>query len=232
MLESQRLQYPGKHIFPFILTFDTLDSSITHSMLTHLRCVKLIQAPLVALLAVLAISVSADQGVENLPICYDFGCKTQVKINITEPEWQSVAGWFHPRATTAEAERRQIRQAIGWMEAVVGRHTPTHRDKALNLEHGGKSPGQMDCIDESLNVTQYLSLFESRGLLRWHRVVERAYRRALFDDHWASQIESLENRARYVVDGWFQDNGYLPLIEPTEIWRDLSLLGQFTYPSN
>ena len=86
MLESQRLQYPGKHIFPFILTFDTLDSSITHSMLTHLQCVKLTQAPLVALLAVLAISVSADQGVENLPICYDFGCKTQVKINITEPE--------------------------------------------------------------------------------------------------------------------------------------------------
>ena len=176
--------------------------------------------------------VSADQGVENLPICYDFGCKTQVKINITEPEWQSVAGWFHPQATTAEAERHQIRQAIGWMETVVGRHTPTHRDKALNLEHGGKSPGQMDCIDESLNVTQYLSLFESRGLLRWHRVVERAYRRALFDDHWASQIESLENPTRYVVDGWFHDNGYLPLIEPTESWRDLSLLGQFTYPSN
>ncbi|GIT47966.1 MAG: hypothetical protein Ct9H300mP13_7620 [Gammaproteobacteria bacterium] len=105
--------------------------------------------------------------------------KTQVKINITEQEWQSVAGWFHPRATTAEAERHQIRQAIGWMEVVVGRYTPTYRDKALNLEYGGKSPGQMDCIDESLNVTQYLSLFESRGLLRWHRVVERAYRRAL-----------------------------------------------------
>ena len=232
MSQDERLQYPRIQIFPFILTFDTLDSSITYSMLTHLRCVKLIQASLVALLSVLAASVSADQGIKNLRICYDFGCKTQVKINITEPEWQSVAGWFHPRAITAEAERRQIRQAIGWMETVVGRYTPTHRDKALNLEHGGKSPGQMDCIDESLNVTQYLSLFESRGLLRWHRVVERAYRRALFDDHWASQIESLENPTRYVVDGWFHDNGYLPLIEPTESWRDLSLLGQFTYPSD
>ena len=198
----------------------------------HLRCVKLIQASLVALLAVLTTSVTAGQGIEKLPICYDFGCKTQVKINITELEWQSVAGWFHPQAITAEAERHQIRQAIGWMEAVVGRHTPTPRDKALHLEHGGRSPGQMDCIDESLNVTQYLSLFESRGLLRWHRVVERAYRRALFDDHWASQIETLEDPTRYVVDGWFQDNGYLPLIEPTENWRDLSLLGQFAYPSN
>ena len=76
-----------------------------------LQYVKLIPASLVALLSVLAPPASADQGVKNLPICYDFGCKTQVKIDITEREWQSVAGWFHPRATTAEAER-QARQAI------------------------------------------------------------------------------------------------------------------------
>ena len=52
----------------------------------------------------------------------------------------------------------------------------------------------MDCIDESVNTTTYLKLFENHGLLRWHRTIERIQRRGIVDAHWAGQIEELEHK--------------------------------------
>lgn len=84
-------------------------------------------------------------------------------------------------------------------------------------------PGQQDCIDESINTTTYLRLFEQQGLLRHFKVIERAYRQAIIDQHWAAQIRQESNGARFVVDSWFQPNGYLPVIQASEDWEDLSL---------
>ena len=86
----------------------------------------------------LAIGLSLVQAVEarvqKIEICYDFSCKTRQQVVLSTEEWRSVIGWFYPAATTAAEEREQLRQAVGWMEVIVGRHTPTHRDKGLNLE--------------------------------------------------------------------------------------------------
>ncbi len=164
-------------------------------------------------------------GVNSIPVCYNFGCKTQMQVSLTAQEWLGVAGWFTPPAPSAAAEREQIRQAVGWMEVLIGQHTPTHRDKGMNLSHAeALFPGQLDCIDESKNTTTYLRLFESHGLLRWHRVVDRAYRRAIFDQHWAGQIEETANGTRYVVDSWFEDNGYLPYVQASAQWEDIPYL--------
>jgi len=156
-----------------------------------------------------------------IPVCYDFGCKVQTQVKISSQEWAEVSGWFYPPASNAKAERQQIRQAIGWMEAVIGKHTPTYRDKAKDLPEGVQFPGQLDCIDESMNTTVYLRLFQQAGLLRWHKVVRRAYRRAIFDQHWSGQIMELKTGKRYVVDSWFEDNGMLPYITTTSVWADI-----------
>ena len=84
-------------------------------------------------------------------------------------------------------------------------------------------PGQLDCIDESINTTRYLELFEQAGLLKFHRVTERAYRRSLFDQHWAAQLQDLKSSRRYVIDSWYGDNGEPPLMVSSERWMDLSL---------
>ena len=158
----------------------------------------------------------------TLPVCYGFSCKIRQIVSITPIEWRSVIGWFDKPASTPEDERQQIRQAIGWMEVVVGRYTPTHADIGMNLE---KKPvnmtGQMDCIDESINATTYLTLFEQQGHLRWHRVTDRAYRGALLDAHWAAQVEEIDSGVNYIVDSWFQDNGMLPYIAKSTEWLDL-----------
>lgn len=157
----------------------------------------------------------------RVPVCHSFGCKYREVVSLADQEWREVSGWFSPAAASAADERTQIRKAIGWMEVVVGRYTPTHKDRGGNLPVGAEQPGQLDCVDESKNTTTYLRLFERHGLLRWHRVVERAYRRAIVDEHWSGQIEEIETGERWIVDSWFQNNGYLPHVEKASEWRDI-----------
>ena len=112
-----------------------------------------------------------------------------------------------------------IRRAIAVLEHIAGTQTPTFRDRGRN-PIVDDWPGQMDCIDESTNTKRYLDLLQERGLLRWHRVVERAYRTPhLVDPHWAGQIVELETLDHYVVDSWFLDNGELPYIQAISAWK-------------
>jgi len=178
-----------------------------------------------------------EQGVEAppfvtldaIPVCHDFGCKNKSTVNLPITEWTEVVGWFNPVAETPADERDQIMKAIGWMEVLIGRHTPTHRDLAFDLPANQDDvsdlfPGQQDCIDEAVNTTTYLRLFELNGFLTHHEVIEQAYRRAIFDQHWAGQIREIVSGERYVVDSWFQPNGYLPVIQASEDWEDISIL--------
>ncbi len=167
---------------------------------------------------------------DAIPVCYDFGCKRQSTITLPPHEWASVANWFAPPAPTPAAEREQIKQAVGWMETVVGRHTPTHKDLAFDLPPNADDirdslfPGQLDCIDEAVNTITYLKLFEMNGLLKHHVVIQAAYRRALFDQHWAGQIQEKRSDTRFVVDSWFQPNGFLPVMQNSKQWEDISPL--------
>lgn len=192
----------------------------------------LITAALFAVAAVVAakpLPVEFDDiAVQSVPVCYDFGCKTRATVALSPRDWRSVAGWFAPPAATPAAERRQIQHAIGWMEAVIGRHTPTHKDLAFDRPPDDQVadlfPGQLDCIDEAVNTTTYLKLFARAGLLRHHQVISAAYRRSWFDQHWAGQVRETLSGARFVVDSWFQPNGHLPVIQDSEGWENLSPL--------
>jgi hypothetical protein len=163
-------------------------------------------------------------GIDHIPVCMNFSCRDRQIISISPQEWDSIANWLRQPTINAEGERLNIKKAIGWMEVIVGRHTPTHRDVGGDLaDLDVEFPGQLDCIDESLNTTTYLKLLEQNDLLKYHKVVERAYRRAILDQHWAGQIEVLDSGERWVVDSWFQNNGYLPYVQKSEAWEDVNL---------
>jgi hypothetical protein len=171
------------------------------------------------LLPAIAMAVSYE-------ICYDFGCRHQAEIVLSDEEWSSIEALL--KADKAADERQQLKLAVARMEYLTGLYSPTHRDVGMNLPviaDGTKSdlfPGQLDCIDESINTTRYLKLFEQAGLLRFHRVEKRAYRRSFFDQHWAAQLQDLATKRRYVIDSWFDDNGELPVLVSSERWLDLS----------
>ncbi len=163
-------------------------------------------------------------GIDHIPVCMNFSCRDKQIISISPEEWDSIANWLRQPVGDAEGERLNIKKAIGWMEVIVGRHTPTHRDVGGDLaDLDVEFPGQLDCIDESLNTTTYLKLFEQNDLLKYHKVVDRAYRRAILDQHWAGQIEVLDSGERWVIDSWFQNNGYLPYVQKNEEWENINI---------
>lgn len=172
------------------------------------------------------VSIPTEIFISHIPVCYDFGCNTRVDVRLSVPEWKEVIGWFRPAAATPADEREQLRKAIGWMEVLVGRHTPTSIDLEFDKVHNinKREPGQLDCIDESVNTSVYLHLFESSGLLKHHVVIEEAYRKAILDQHWAGQVKEIKTGTRYIFDSWFQPNGYLPVVQKSLDWENISML--------
>lgn len=177
---------------------------------------------LAGILLVLSLPLPAGQpvtGVPEITVCYNYGCKHMVRVALTPAEWNEVLAVFATAAGSASLERQQIRQAVALMEQFVGRQTPTWRDRGKNPPTDAW-PGQLDCIDESINTTRYLQLFATYGGLRWHRVSERVVRAPLlFDLHWAGQLVERATQRHYAVDSWYLDNGELPYIQPLDEWR-------------
>lgn len=176
-------------------------------------------------------AVNADTALTDIKICHGFGCRFEETIHISAREWRQIEAFFKQPAPDPEAEREQIRRAAGWFEVIAGRHTPIHLDKGGNAYpdrygygDGNGRRGQMDCIDESLNMQAYLKRMQDAGLFRYHRVVERAHRASALDQHYAGQIEEIESGQRWVVDSWFYDFGNLPYVEEARKWQDIPFL--------
>ena len=115
---------------------------------------------------------------QMIPVCYNFGCRVKEYVSLTDNDWSSVEVIFKPQTNSPRVERIRIGKAVARMEELVGKYTPIHRDVALNLGSGAEFPGQLDCIDESINTTTFLHILERYDLIQHHKVIKRAYRRA------------------------------------------------------
>jgi hypothetical protein len=189
-------------------------------------CLKQTIAGLLLVMVNVAIGLANDFAIPgNISVCFDFSCKTRVSVSLNNEDWQEVYKILES-SESALQERDNIKQAIATMEQLVGQYTPTHRDIARNWSEKHQDlaalPGQMDCIDESINTTTYLRLLEQAGLLKFHRVLDRAYRKSLFDQHWAAEVVDIQNGQHYVIDSWFADNGEIPILVKSERWYKLS----------
>lgn len=146
-------------------------------------------------------------------------------MQLSQFDWNQVTAIFGQTAKDAKEERERMRYGVALMETLVGNYTPTNVDVAGNWPSQDSTEletGHMDCIDESINATTYLKLFEDAGLLEYHLVRKRAYRKSLFDQHWAAQFVDTRTGKTYVIDSWFQDNGELPVLVSGKSWHNLS----------
>ena len=151
-------------------------------------------------------------------VCHGNGCVSLAHLSLTEEQWQEIRRLFDPLPKDAEGERERLRSAIALMERFVGTATGTWRDKGGTF-NGGE--GQMDCIDESINTTLYLSMFRKQGLMRHHLVEDRATRGwFLFGwPHTSAVMSEVGNGKLWAIDAWFLDNGEPPFILPLETWN-------------
>lgn len=153
----------------------------------------------------------------KLRVCVNYDCRGQAQIGLSPAQWRQLARLFPRSLNTPAKERRQIAQAIGLLERMVGKLTGTAKDQPRNQATG--EPGQLDCVAESRNTERYLKALQERGWLRFHRLRERARRAPMIiDTHWTAVIQETASGQRYAVDSWFRANGKPALVMPLEDW--------------
>jgi hypothetical protein len=157
-----------------------------------------------------------------ISICYNYSCKTQYNVSISQDDIQRIKSLFAQSLVGnigEEKERYTIAKAIAVLEKITARQTPTYNDKAKNYNDNGL-PGRMDCIDSTVNTTDYLQFINNLGLLQYHQLQKPIYRSPfIMGQHWAAQIRDKTNGQYYAVDSWQTDNGQPPVIQNIESWK-------------
>ena len=198
-------------------------------MARRARAVKLLGTVLLPVVACFPLDCRADVFVRDdiitdpnparFNICYGHGCAHLAWVNLSAEQWQQVRMAFAKPADTAAEERTQIAAAVALLESIVGALTGTAGDKGGDWEGLGL-PGQMDCIDESINTTIYLRMLQKDDLIPRHSVADRATRWSIFSwPHTTAVITERESLERWAVDSWFLDNGEPPFVLPLAIWK-------------
>jgi hypothetical protein len=157
----------------------------------------------------------------TVPICYGYGCNAQAQIRFSDSQLREVGQQLAVAVDPAE-ERKMLAAVIGRLYAWAGEQSDIRNDRGGNFADG-HAPGKMDCIDHSTSTTRLLRLLETRGSLRWHRVLEPDARNwvLVIPVHYSAVIEekAAGDGARFVVDSWFVDNGQAAVILPLGEWK-------------
>ena len=152
-------------------------------------------------------------------VCHGYGCAHSSRTQLSADEWQEAIAPFSPEPDSAERERMAVAVAVARLETIAGRHVGTNVDlpEASWFAH---DKHQLDCLDEALNTTTYLSLLEQAGLLRWHRVAKPAHRGYYINGwpHNTAVLAEQQTRAQYAVDSYYGDSGEPPAIVPLQRW--------------
>ena len=158
----------------------------------------------------------------TVPICHGYGCNAQVRIHYSDRQLREVGQQLAVAVDPAE-ERKMLSAAIGRLYGWAGEQSDVRNDRGGNYADG-HAPGKMDCIDHSTSTTRLLRLLETRGSLRWHRVLEPEARNwaLVIPVHYSAVIEqkSAGEGARFAVDSWFVDNGQAAVILPLDEWKE------------
>ena len=160
---------------------------------------------------------------ETFPHCHSYGCDKKAKISFSADDWQQIETAFTPAPQTPEDERRAIARAIGVFETLAGTKAGTNYDKGGTFRRMMADGTQLDCVDESLNSTIYLTLLDRKGLLKFHSIGAPEVRLPLIHagrwPHQTATIIDKQNQIPYAADSWFHDNGYPAEVIPLEKWK-------------
>lgn len=152
--------------------------------------------------------------------CYGYGCARRVTLSLSPEDWSRITRPLQAPARDAASERLSLARAAAAFERVTGRLAGTDGDLGGTFT-GMARDGQLDCIDETANMVQFLRLLEGAGLLRRHTVgpVER---RGNLIDAWPHVTATLTEKAtgdRFAIDSWYRDHGVPPIVVSLADWR-------------
>ncbi len=153
--------------------------------------------------------------------CHGYGCDRRVLLALSDESWARITAPLRPPPADAAAERRAVARAAARFERAASAQAGTADDLGGTFAGLGRE-GQLDCVDEAVNMTQFLRLLDGDGLLRRHRIGSTAHRGNLFDawPHVAATLVQHDDGRRFAVDSWFFDSGVEPVILPLEVWLE------------
>lgn len=146
--------------------------------------------------------------------CRGYGCKIVNSTTLTKREWSYITSPLRKKPTSGEDEREKLRWVTGRFEEVMGERTGTKIDRPGTYQAIGDY--QMDCSDESVNVTLYMLMLQDHGLLRYHQVGRPASR---FPPHLTAVLIETATGKLYALDSWFHYNGVRAEVVPLEQWK-------------
>ncbi len=150
---------------------------------------------------------------QAVPLQYDDNVQSHFRVS--DAQWREIVSYFADDRDAA-AERAAIARTVARLEQIAGEQTPIHNDGRKNY---GSGAGQTDCTDESTNTTTFLRLMRERGLLKHHRVMNKALRGPLqFDIHWTAVVQDIHTNTKWVIDSWYNANGIEPIVQPLDDW--------------
>ncbi len=166
-----------------------------------------------------SLALSEEDNMQNdIAVCYEYSCSRIGQVELIGPEWNKITELFEIEPENPHQERQRMSKAIALMEQLTGKELGTSNDKAENSITA--EPGQMDCIDESMNTTRYLRYFAKKGWIKWHQVKDRVERSPFFFDvHWTAVVADKSSNQLYAIDSWFRDNGREPVIITLQDWK-------------
>jgi hypothetical protein len=153
-------------------------------------------------------------------VCHGYGCLQTTNVGLNADQWEQIESLFFPSAADPADERKRIARAISLLECFTGPLVGTAHDRS-QAEAIVFDSGQMDCIDEAVNTTTYLTLLEEQGLFYWHQKQKPARRGFFIDGRWphnTAVIEEKRTGEKFAVDSWFHPNGTAPEIVQLEAW--------------
>lgn len=165
----------------------------------------------------------ADPAPRSFKYCFGHGCRESTQVSLDSGQWREIRDLMSAPAPDAEAERRLLSQAVAIYERHASVQAGTQNDGGIDGWFvNGHRPGQLDCVDESVNTTTLLLMLEGEGLLRWHDVAGPAARGYLID-RWPHQTAVIVERAgggTYALDSWFYENAKPAAVVPLTVWLD------------
>lgn len=162
----------------------------------------------------------ADASPSDFIYCHGYSCSEKIRIGLHDSEWKQVKKIFKKKSKSPEQERRKIAQAVAKMERLTAGLAGTQHDlaKAPIIK---KSDYELDCIDETVNTTHYLTFFEEADLFQFHNVGSPAFKgffvNGVYPHNTATVIEKKTGDI-FVIDSYIYANGKEPVVRSLNDW--------------
>lgn len=166
----------------------------------------------------------ASPTTDTVFVCYGFGCKYRVEINLTTADRAKLAQFLAAGRGSAAAERKAVAAAGAWFDKRVGPLAGTTNHVARAGMKYMRDVHQFDCIDSSRNTTSLLMVLDQLKLLRHHDVDEPEARGYMVDfrpPHATAVLVERTTGKKWAIDSWTVGYGQELEVMPLERWKEL-----------